>query len=45
MAWTGMAMAVPPRGDASYSAFRGEVIDGFSRSGGAWKLSDIGAND
>jgi hypothetical protein len=31
MAWTGMAMAVPPRGDASYSAFRGEVIYGFSR--------------
>lgn len=45
-----LAKAKPKRdfggaGDVSYSAFCGEVIYGFSRSGGAWKLTDIGAND
>jgi hypothetical protein len=32
-------------GGVSYSAFCGEVIYGFSRAGGAWKLTDVGAND
>lgn len=44
-----LAKAKPKRdvggGEVSYSAFCGELIYGFSRSGGAWKLTDIGAND
>ena len=44
-----LAKAKPVRdvgsGQVSYSAFCGEVIYSFSRAGGAWKLTDIGAND
>jgi hypothetical protein len=45
-----LAKAKPKRdfggnGETTYSAFCGEAIYGFSRSGGAWKLTDIGAND
>ena len=36
---------VDPQGAASYSAFCGEVIYVFSKVGGAWKLTDLGAND
>lgn len=45
-----LAKAKPKRdvdetGQVTYDAFCGEVIYSFSRSGGAWKLTDIGAND
>jgi len=45
-----LAKAKPKRdvdgtGQVTYDAFCGEVIYGFSRSGGAWKLTGIGAND
>jgi hypothetical protein len=36
---------VDPQGAVSYSAFCGEVIYVFSKVGGAWKLTDLGAND
>jgi len=36
---------VDPQGGVSYSVFCGEVIYGFSKTGGAWKLTDLGAND
>jgi hypothetical protein len=36
---------VDPRGAVSYSAFCGEVIYVFSKVGGGWKLTDLGAND
>jgi hypothetical protein len=36
---------VDPQGGVSYSAFCGEVIYVFSRVGGRWMLTDLGAND
>src|SRR6185437_10162141 len=36
---------VDPQGNVTYGAFCGEVIYTFSRSGGAWKLTDAGPND
>jgi hypothetical protein len=36
---------VDPQGTVSYSAFCGEVIYSFSKVGGGWKLTDIGADD
>ena len=36
---------VDPRGAVTYSAFCGEVIYVFSKAGGGWKLTDLGAND
>ena len=36
---------VDPQGAVSYSAFCGEVIYVFSKTGGGWKLTDLGAND
>jgi hypothetical protein len=36
---------VDPQGAVGYSAFCGEVIYVFSKVGGGWKLTDIGAND
>ena len=36
---------VDPQGGVSYSVFCGDVIYVFSRTGGAWKLTDLGAND
>jgi hypothetical protein len=32
-------------GEVNYSAFCGELDFVFTRAGGAWKLTDIGAND
>jgi hypothetical protein len=45
-----LAKAKPVRdvdgtGQVNYSAFCGEVIYNFDRSSGAWKLTDVGAND
>jgi hypothetical protein len=45
-----LAKAKPVRdvdgnGQVNYSAFCGEVIYTFYRTAGAWKLTDIGAND
>jgi hypothetical protein len=37
--------AVDPQGGLSYSAFCGEVIYGFSKPAGAWKLTDLGPDD
>jgi hypothetical protein len=37
--------AVDGEGQVNYSAFCGEVIYTFYRTGGAWKLTDIGVND
>ena len=39
------ARDVDAHGAVSYSAFCGEVIYVFSKVGGAWKLTDLGAND
>jgi|HubBroStandDraft_5_1064220.scaffolds.fasta_scaffold374827_2 hypothetical protein len=36
---------VDPNGDVHYSAFCGQVIYGFSKSGGAWKLTDLSPDD
>ena len=36
---------VDGQGQVNYSAFCGEVIYTFYRTGGAWKLTDVGAND
>ncbi len=36
---------VDPQGAVSYSAFCGEVIYVFTKPAGAWKLTDLGAND
>jgi hypothetical protein len=36
---------VDPQGGVSYSAFCGEIIYVFSKPAGAWKLTDLGAND
>ena len=36
---------VDGKGEVSYSAFCGEVIYTFYRSGGVWKLTDVGVND
>jgi hypothetical protein len=36
---------VDGQGQVSYSAFCGQVIYTFYRSGGAWKLTDVGVND
>jgi hypothetical protein len=36
---------VDPQGGVSYSAFCGEIIYGFSKAAGAWKLTDLGVND
>ncbi|HXQ15176.1 MAG TPA: hypothetical protein VN814_11200 [Caulobacteraceae bacterium] len=36
---------VDPQGGVNYSAFCGEIIYGFSKNAGAWKLTDLGAND
>jgi hypothetical protein len=36
---------VDPQGGVSYSAFCGEIIYGFSKSGGVWKLTELGVND
>ena len=38
-------VAVDGTGEVNYSAFCGELDFVFTRSGGAWKLTDIGAND
>ena len=45
-----LAKAKPARdvdglGHVNYSAFCGEIIYGFSKTAGAWKLTDLGAND
>jgi len=46
-----LAKAKPDRdvdglGNVNYSAFcGGEIIYGFSKTGGAWKLTDLAAND
>ena len=32
-------------GEYNYSAFCGQVIYGFSKTAGAWKLTDLGVND
>ena len=32
-------------GQVNYSAFCGELDFGFTRQGGAWKLTDLGPND
>ena|SRR5579872_2041553 len=45
-----LATAKPVRdtdgeGQANYSAFCGELIYVFERVGGAWKLTDVAAND
>ena len=39
------ARDIDPQGAVSYSAFCGEVIYVFSKVSGAWKLTDLGAND
>jgi hypothetical protein len=39
------ARDVDPQGAVEYSALCGEVIYVFSKVGGAWKLTDLGAND
>ena len=36
---------VDGEGQVNYSAFCGETIYTFYRSGGAWKLTDVGVND
>lgn len=36
---------VDPQGNLSYFAFCGEVVYVFSKTGGTWKLTDLGAND
>jgi hypothetical protein len=37
---------VNPQGDVLYSAYcGGEIIYGFTKTGGVWKLTDLGAND
>jgi len=36
---------IDPQGGVSYSAFCGEVIYVFSKVGGVWRLTDLGAND
>ena len=36
---------VDPQGTLTYAAFCGEMIYVFSRAGGAWKLTDLAAND
>jgi hypothetical protein len=46
-----LAKAKPDRdvdglGNVNYSAFcGGEIIYGFTKTGGVWKLTDLGAND
>lgn len=37
--------AVDGNGEVNYSAFCGELIYIFYRTGGAWKLTDVGVND
>ena len=37
--------AVDGEGQVNYSAFCGETIYTFYRTGGAWKLTDVGVND
>jgi hypothetical protein len=39
------ARGVDPQGTVSYSVFCGDVIYSFSKVGGGWKLTDLGAND
>jgi hypothetical protein len=36
---------VDPEGTLSYSAYCGQVIYGFTKSGGAWKLTDLSPAD
>ena len=36
---------VDPEGTLSYSAYCGQVIYGFTKSGGAWKLTDLSPDD
>ena len=36
---------VDPQGDVNYSALCGQVIYGFTKSAGAWKLTDLSPND
>jgi hypothetical protein len=36
---------VDPQGNLNYFAFCGEIIYVFSKTGGTWKLTDLGAND
>jgi hypothetical protein len=45
-----LAKAKPVRdvdlqGNLNYFAFCGEIIYVFSKTGGTWKLTDLGAND
>jgi hypothetical protein len=36
---------VDPQGTLTYAAFCGQMIYVFTKVGGAWKLTDLGAND